>query len=84
MQALVACDSLQFSETRAGGRSTDRLTDSHPGLSAGRPPPQQLTVTPRWVCLTPQDTSAGRSLRPGPGSSRTALRLFPERLEAVC
>src|ERR1700683_3861549 len=23
MQALVACDSLQFSETRAGGRSTD-------------------------------------------------------------
>src|SRR5260221_14715206 len=37
MEVLVACDSLQFLVTRAGGRSKYRLADSNHSLSEGRP-----------------------------------------------
>jgi hypothetical protein len=60
MQALLACDSLQFSETRAGGRSTPQALGTFvPGLAPTRPPsPELLADTPLRVSLHRQHTSS--------------------------
>src|SRR5260370_37209908 len=69
MQALVACVSLDFWETGGGGRSTDRLTDSHPGLSAGRPPRRSNSP------LLPCEFASPRKIQ-AQGGVFAALRFF--------
>src|ERR1700741_3512421 len=58
MQALAACDSLQFQEIRAGGRSTKQAHGIRtPGLGPARPP-RQSNSPPEQVSPECQDTRA--------------------------
>src|SRR5690349_11457813 len=55
----TACDSLQFSETRAGGRSTGRLDVVLLGLGATRPPPPEPLAALLQSSLSPNRNIQG-------------------------